>query len=208
MPLSVPSFAELLGQCERSAVHMELRDSYASTDRFEAWKRGERIDWEDRESWWHPYDQLITDTVARGVTIRRARVISEPVSDYIRWEHFVTRANVTAGEEVRWLLFGGALLRVHHFSGDGVVVDDEITADPEAVKLCSAAFEAVWERADPAPPVRDLTRVGSDCVSLADAFHTVGHQSQSAGVVATATRAASGRWTDRGSRAGPRRGTR
>ncbi|MFG5722151.1 DUF6879 family protein [Streptomyces murinus] len=165
MPSSVPGFAELLGQCERSAVHLELRDSYASTDRFEAWKRGERVNWENCGSWWHPYDQLITDTVARGVTIRRARVISEPVSDYIRWEHYVTRANVTAGEEVRWLprrqatsiplpgndfwLFDGALLRVHHFSGDGVVVEDEITADPEAVKLCSAGFEAVWERAIP-----------------------------------------------------------
>ncbi|MGW5864883.1 DUF6879 family protein [Streptomyces sp. NPDC055239] len=165
MPSSVPSFAELLGRCERSAVHLELRDSYAASDRFEAWKRGERISWDDRESWWHPYDQLIADTVARGVVIRRARVISEPVSDYIRWEHYVTHANVTAGEEVRWLprrlstaialpgndfwLFDEALLRVHHFSGDGAVVEDEITADPEAVKLCSTAFEAVWERAIP-----------------------------------------------------------
>ncbi|MFE0105152.1 DUF6879 family protein [Streptomyces sp. NPDC059009] len=165
MPSSVPSFAELLGRCERSAVHLELRDSYATTDRFEAWQRGERIDWENRASWWHPYDQLIADTVARGVVIRRARVISEPVSEYIRWEHYVTHANVTAGEEVRWLprrrataiplpgndfwLFDDALLRVHHFSGDGAVVEDEITADPEAVKLCSAAFDAVWERAIP-----------------------------------------------------------
>ncbi|NSL43619.1 DUF6879 family protein [Streptomyces sp. 8P21H-1] len=159
MPSSVPGFAELLGRCKRSAVHLELRDSYAPTDRFEAWRRGERIDWEDRASWWHSYDQLITDTVARGVAIRRARVVSEPVSDCIRWEHHVTRANVTAGEEVRWLprrratdialpgndfwLFDGTLLRVHHFSGDGVVVEDEIVADPEAVKPCSAAFEAV-----------------------------------------------------------------
>ncbi|MFC9155623.1 DUF6879 family protein [Streptomyces bauhiniae] len=165
MPSSVPSFAELLGQCERSAVHLELRDSYAPTDRFEARKRGERIDWEDRASWWHSYDQLITDTVSRGVAIRRARVVSEPVSNYIRWEHYVTRANVTASEEVRGLprrrattialpgngfwLFDGTLLRVHHFSGDGVVVEDEITADPEAVKLCSAASEAVWEQAIP-----------------------------------------------------------
>ena len=86
MPSSVPDFAELLGRCERSAVHLELRDSYAPTDRFEAWKRGERIDWEDRASWWHPYDQLIKDAVSRGVAIRRARVVSEPVSDYIRWE--------------------------------------------------------------------------------------------------------------------------
>ncbi|WP_405780234.1 DUF6879 family protein [Streptomyces sp. NBC_00859] len=165
MPSSVPSFAELLGQCERSAVHLELRDSYAATARFEAWKRGERINWETRESWWHPYDQLIADTVARGVVIQRARVVSEPVSEYIRWEHYVTHANVTAGEQVRWLprrqattiplpgndfwLFDDALLRVHHFSGDGAVVDDEITDDPETVKLCSAAFAGVWDRAIP-----------------------------------------------------------
>ncbi|OII70631.1 DUF6879 family protein [Streptomyces sp. CC77] len=165
MPSSAPSFADLLLRCQRSAVHLELRDSYAPTDRFEAWKRGERIEWEDRQSWWHPYDQLITDTVKRGVVIRRARIVSEPVSEYIRWEHYVTRANITAGEEVRWLprrrataialpgndfwLFDDRLLRVHHFSGDGAVVEDEITADPEAVKLCSTAFEAVWERAVP-----------------------------------------------------------
>ncbi|MEU2503579.1 DUF6879 family protein [Streptomyces sp. NPDC007863] len=165
MPSSVPSFAELLGRCARSAVHLEMRDSYASTDRFEAWKRGERIDWDDRASWWHPYDQLITDTVARGVSIRRARIVSEPVTEYIRWEHYVTQANVTAGEDVRWLprrratdialpgndfwLFDGELLRVHHFSGDGAVVEDEITDDPATVKLCASAFEAVWDRAVP-----------------------------------------------------------
>lgn len=165
MPSSVPSFAELLGRCERSAVHLEMRDSYASTGRFEAWKRGERIDWDDRASWWHPYDQLIADTVARGVSIRRARIVSEPVTEYIRWEHYVTHANVTAGEEVRWLprrratdialpgndfwLFDRELLRVHHFSGDGAVVEDEITDDPATVKLCASAFEAVWDRAVP-----------------------------------------------------------
>lgn len=165
MPSNAPNFAELLSRCQRSAVHLEMRDSYAPTERFEAWKRGERIDWKNRESWWHSYDQLITDSVARGVAIRRARIVSEPVSEYIRWEHYVTHANVTAGEEVRWLprrratdiplpgndfwLFDGELLRVHHFSGDGVVVEDEITSEPKSVKLCFAAFEAVWERAVP-----------------------------------------------------------
>ncbi|MFI6638243.1 DUF6879 family protein [Streptomyces sp. NPDC050504] len=165
MPSNGPGFAELLGRCERSAVHLELRDSYAPTERFAAWRRGDRINWEERDSWWHPYDQLIRDTVARGVSVRRARVVSEPVSEYIRWEHYVTHANVTAGEEVRWLprkratdiplpgndfwLFDDALLRVHHFSGDGVVVEDEITSDPTTVKLCSTAFAAVWDRAVP-----------------------------------------------------------
>ncbi|MGW9450772.1 DUF6879 family protein [Streptomyces sp. NPDC055632] len=165
MPSSVPDFAELLGRCERSAVHLEMRDSYASTERFEAWLRGERIDWDDRMSWWHPYDQLIADTVARGVSIRRARIVSEPVTEYIRWEHYVTHANVTAGEDVRWLprrratdiplpgndfwLFDGVLLRVHHFSGGGAVVEDEITGDAATVELCASAFETVWDRAVP-----------------------------------------------------------
>ncbi|MEU2952488.1 DUF6879 family protein [Streptomyces xanthochromogenes] len=165
MPSSVPSFAELLGKCERSAVHLELRDTYAPTDRFEAWRRGERINWEDRASWWHPYDQLIADSVARGVVIRRARIVSEPVTEYIRWEHYVTRENIAAGEQVRWLprrrstdvplpgndfwLFDDQLLRVHHFSGEGQVVEDEITRDPGTVRLCSTAFAAVWERAVP-----------------------------------------------------------
>lgn len=162
---SVASFAELLGACTRSAVHLELRDTYAPTPRFEAWKRGERIDWDDRASWWHPYDQLIADTVARGVVIRRARIVSEPVSEYIRWEHYVTHANVTAGEQVRWLprhratdlslpgndfwMFDDRLARVHHFDGDGVVVKDEITENPTLVKHLATAFESVWERAVP-----------------------------------------------------------
>ncbi|MFD4001094.1 DUF6879 family protein [Streptomyces rubiginosohelvolus] len=165
MPSSVPSFGELLGKCHRSAVHLEMRDFYAPTERFEAWRRGERINWADRGSWWHPYDQLISDTVARGVTIRRARIVSEPVSEYIRWEHYVTHANVTAGEQVRWLprrsatgialpgndfwLFDGTLLRVHHFSGDGAVVEDEITDEPAIADLCRSAFESVWQHATP-----------------------------------------------------------
>jgi Family of unknown function (DUF6879) len=165
MPSSVPSFAELLSCCQRAAVHLEMRDSYAPTERFEAWKRGERINWADRNSWWHSYDQLIADSVARGVVVRRARVVSEPVSEYVRWEHYVTQANVTAGEQVRWLprrratdlalpgndfwVFDDHVARVHHFSGDGEVVEDEVTDDPVLVKQCAAAFESVWERAIP-----------------------------------------------------------
>jgi hypothetical protein len=165
MPSSGPTFADLLGGCDHSAVHLEMRDAYAPTERFEAWRRGERIDWEDRASWWHPYDQTVADAVGRGVVIRRARIVSEPVSEYIRWEHYVTRELTEAGEQVRWLprrrttdlslpgndfwLFDGRLARVHHFDGDGAVVDDEFSEDPALIKHLVAAFEAVWERAVP-----------------------------------------------------------
>ncbi|MGP3980094.1 DUF6879 family protein [Streptomyces sp. KR80] len=165
MPSSAPSFGDLLAACERSAVHLEMRDSYASNERFDAWKRGHRIDWDDRPSWWHSFNSLITDAVSRSVEIRRARIVSEPVSEYIRWEHYVTHANVASGEQVRWLprrratdlalpgndfwCFDDRLLRVHHFAGDGAVVEDELVDDPAVVKLCVSAFEAVWERAIP-----------------------------------------------------------
>ncbi|MGC0421598.1 DUF5753 domain-containing protein [Embleya sp. AB8] len=89
MPSSVVGFAELLGRCERTAVHLELRDSYAPTDRFEAWHRGERIDWENRESWWHPQWKQLQRTGLRrlqesvGDLYQQTSVFRVYVSDVI-----------------------------------------------------------------------------------------------------------------------------
>jgi hypothetical protein len=38
-----------------------------------------------------------------GKTVRRVRVISEPITDYIRWEHVNTVLNLEVGEDIRWL---------------------------------------------------------------------------------------------------------
>lgn len=168
MPLSVPTFIDMLADCRKSAVHLEMRDFYAVADEaedFDAWKRGHRTDWDERESWWHPYYQAVFDAVSRGVVVRRARVVSEPVSDYIRYEHYITEANVRAGEQVRWLprrqatdialpgndvwLFDDRLIRIYHFSGGGILLDQEVSEDPDLARLCGAAFTDVWNRAIP-----------------------------------------------------------
>lgn len=60
-------------------------------------------------AWWRPWLDLMVETVTRGVAVRRARIVSEPVSEYIRYEHSGAFTNVAAGEQVRW----------NHFSGDG-----------------------------------------------------------------------------------------
>jgi hypothetical protein len=162
---TLPEFTELLAAAKVSAVHLELRDTYYSNPRFEAWQQGDRVDWEDRASWWQPFHQAIADAVARGVVIRRARVVSEPVTEYIRWEHYQTRANIEAGEQVRWLpraqatklllpgtdcwVFDGALVRAHHFSGDGDWIANELLDDPATVARYASAFEAVWDSAIP-----------------------------------------------------------
>ena len=165
MPSNVPTFDDLLADSKWSAVHLETRDVYYPNPRFDAWQRGHRIDWDDRASWWRPFHQQIADAVARGVAVRRARIVSEPVTEYIRWEHYVTRANLAAGEQVRWLprretsdlllpgndfwVFDNTVVELHHFSGAGDFLEDEIREDPGVVELCAAGFERVWERAIP-----------------------------------------------------------
>lgn len=165
---SVPSFSELLRGAQHSAVHLEMRDVYAvanEKDSIARWRDGFRFDPVDRASWWRPWLDLVSESVARGVAVRRARIVSEPVSEYIRYEHSGTFTNVAAGEQVRWLprrqasaialpgndfwLFDETLVRWNHFTGDGGSAGPELTDDPEAAKLCAAAFEAVWERAIP-----------------------------------------------------------
>lgn len=99
MPPKVPTFAEQLAAARSTAVHLEMRDSYsvAKEDQtFPAWQNGFRYDPADRASWWRPWLTLIEDTVGRGVEIRRARIVSEPVSEYIRFEHSGTFTNIAA----------------------------------------------------------------------------------------------------------------
>ncbi|MEU2428318.1 DUF6879 family protein [Streptomyces sp. NPDC007861] len=168
MPLSVPTWPELLGSATSSAVHLEMRDAYAvdyEKGPFAEWRAGFRHDPADRASWWRPWLDLIQETVGRGVLVRRARIVSEPASEYTRFLHDGTFTNVAAGEQVRWLprrrasdiplpgndfwLIDGRLIRWNHFTGDGASAGGEISEDPAAAKLCADAFEAVWERAVP-----------------------------------------------------------
>ncbi|MCX4920195.1 DUF6879 family protein [Streptomyces sp. NBC_00687] len=168
MPSSVPTFPELLGVAQSTAIHLEMRDSYAvdyEQGPFADWRAGFRHDPADRGSWWRPWLDLIHETVSRGVAVRRARIICEPVSEYTRFLYDGTFTNVAAGEQVRWLprrqasdialpgndfwLIDGRLIRWNHFTGEGASAGGEVSKDPAAAKLCADAFEAVWERGTP-----------------------------------------------------------
>lgn len=168
MSQNVPSFTELLADCQHSAVHLEMRDVYnvpSEVERIARWKAGHRHDPADRKSWWRPWLDTVASAVERGVVMRRARVVSEPVSEYIRYEHSGTFTNIAAGEQIRWLprsqasdialpgndfwLFDDQLVQFGIFSGNGEFIKDELSNDPDVAKLCSSAFESVWDRAIP-----------------------------------------------------------
>ncbi|MET8938320.1 DUF6879 family protein [Streptomyces rubiginosohelvolus] len=165
---SAPPFGELLAGCRKSALHLEMRDHYDDPDeapRVEAWKAGKRPDPNNRDSWWRPWLDMVSETVGRGVEIRRARIVSEPVSEYTHYLYDGTFTNIAAGEQIRWLprkkasgialpgndfwLFDGRLVRFGYFSGDGAYLGDEVTDDASVAKLCAEAFESVWSKATP-----------------------------------------------------------
>ncbi|MFH8358680.1 DUF6879 family protein [Streptomyces anulatus] len=168
MPQSVPTFAVLLAETSGSAVHLETRDVYAVAEEdadFANFRSGKGYDLDDRESWWTPFHQLVSEGVARGVSVRRVRVVSEPVTEYIRYEHAITPQNLAAGEDVRWLprsqasdlllpgndlwIFDDRAVKFGIFTGDGGLVGHEMTYDPRIVKQVADAVAAVWERAVP-----------------------------------------------------------
>lgn len=162
--MTEPDFDRLLRSVTRSAVHLEMRDDYgASSPAFAAWRERRPYDRSRPDAAWH---ELVGGVIRRGVTVRRARIISEPASDYIRFEYEVTpAANLAAGEHVRWLprqrasdlalpgndfwLFDGALVLFNYFSGDGAAAGTELRDEPAIVKLCGSAFDAAWDRAVP-----------------------------------------------------------
>lgn len=158
----LPSFERMLENAERSAVHLEMRDTYDATDpAFLKWQEDGSTDYE-----WDDWVELIGAAVARGVRMRRLRIVAEPVSDYIRWEHAISYGNVKAGEELRWLprrqaydlmlpgadfwMFDQRIVRYNFNAGDGRSLRQyEHVSDPRRVAQVVGAFEMAWERAIP-----------------------------------------------------------
>lgn len=159
---TVPPFSELIGATTRIAAHLETRDAYTPDDpAFLGWMAGKPAPAPAGAAW---YD-LVREHTARGVEFRRARIVSEPLAAYIRFEYESTAFNVAAGEQIRWLprhaapgllvpladfwLFDDRLVRFGLFAGDGTFLRHDLCDDPGLVRSCAEAFEGVWRRAVP-----------------------------------------------------------
>lgn len=168
MPQS--DWAEPFRAARISAVHLEMRDLYAVGDEsgpYDRWRETGEADTDPDSDMWHPWTSVAREVTAAGVLMRRARIVSEPVTDYIRYEHAGTGVNLAVGELVRWLprrlasdlalpgndfwLFDGTTVVFNHFTGNGDWAEPgtETVTDPAVARLCRDAFEAVWARATP-----------------------------------------------------------
>lgn len=159
--LGIDGWAELFASADECVEHLELRDLYAVDYEDELWRW-----WSEHRSptprlvtpWW----DMIRETVARGVEVHRARVVSLPPSEYTQFLHAGTWQNIEAGESIRWLsrseasdlllpgndfwMIDRVRVMFNLFDGDGRPVGKRMTDAPEIVKPIAASFEAVWDR--------------------------------------------------------------
>ncbi|MGH3646715.1 MAG: DUF6879 family protein [Micromonosporaceae bacterium] len=153
---------------KKSFVHLETRDSYGTETelpQIAKWRRGEPDDY----AWMEWYLEMLRGHAAAGRRCRRARVVSEPVSEYQRWTMSHVEVFIEAGEDIRYVarprltnvalpgsgdfyVFDDELVLFLHYAGSGLNAYFETTDDPQVVATCQKAFETVWEMA---PPFRE-----------------------------------------------------
>lgn len=160
MAVAVPKLAELLFAAQRRALHLELRDTYERTALFNAWQAGDSHTRSEADAQWHA---LLAPLVAHGGDLRRLRIVSEPITEYVRYEYEVTPlASLAGGEVVRWLprdrasdlkLPGNDFWLIDDWllfnlnSGDGEWLGVQANDDASVIEFCAESFEAAWHRA-------------------------------------------------------------
>ena len=164
-PVTDEEFDELLHRgFEREALHLEMRDAYGTAvelPHMAKWASGEPDDLE----WLQGWCATLRKHVKAGRCVRRARVVSEPLSDYQRWSYSIAYPMVEAGEDIRWVprqlvssvalpgndfyLFDDRLALFLLYSGNGLSAGMLSSSDPADLQLCRSAFEATWKLSIP-----------------------------------------------------------
>jgi hypothetical protein len=162
--VSEAEFEELLGSFQHEAIHLEMRDAYGTAvelPHMAKWAAGEP----DDLAWLQDWCAALREHVKAGRSVRRARIVSEPLSDYQRWSYSIAHPMVDAGEDIRWVprrlvsstalpgndfyLFDDRLIVFLHYSGNGLAVGRVASTAPDDIQLCRSAFDAVWDLSIP-----------------------------------------------------------
>lgn len=151
---------------ERSAFHLETRDDYAAeseSDSLAAFRADETTD--PGGEWFSGWTNHVAATVARGVAVRRVRIVTEPHNLYTRYLLALSRHNVAAGEEIRYLprhdadpadastedfwLFDERAVAFSLFDARGVWAGAALTDEPVIVAHAVAIRDRVWSVSTP-----------------------------------------------------------
>ncbi|MBF6065213.1 hypothetical protein IU500_28425 [Nocardia terpenica] len=158
------AFNELFHRAKLEAFHLEVQDTYETPEESEPFRHflsGR----DDDYAWLRDWLDLVTKTTARGVRIKRARVVTVPHTDYVRWSLQVAWQNTRAGEEIRylprhtidadkltaddWWLFDNSVVGFTVFEPSGRWAGAAVTTDSRIVDLARGVKDQVWSAAIP-----------------------------------------------------------
>jgi len=155
---------QLVATARSLAFKFEQLDSYLvdvddDVEVFERWLRGEADPTEGLDDWL----DLMRELTSSGRAVRRARVVTLPPTDYVRFEAAAVPASHAAGEEIHymsradaaglpehdfWLLDDDRVL-IMHFDDTGMPTAHDLTDNPAEVARHQAWADLAWQRATP-----------------------------------------------------------
>lgn len=160
------AFDHLIDEAEHRAFHLETNDEYLAlgeTDSLHAWLADEASD--PGGEWFAPWADQVRATVARDVVMQRARIVSEPHTDYTRYLLALAAHNVAAGEDVRYLprdraeasdaasedfwMLDDRAVAYSVFDDAGFWIGAAVTTDPVLVGCAATIRDRVWAAAIP-----------------------------------------------------------
>ncbi|MBV9314072.1 MAG: hypothetical protein JO100_10100 [Pseudonocardia sp.] len=158
--IGTQAFQDAFESAQRSIFRLETLQYYAGDPNFDRFVAGQS--WQDTDSKPHWVD-LVSRRVSQGVAMQRVHVITEPWSDYVRFElTWSYPLNVSAGEDVRIItaptpwegpdfwMFDDQRVWVMLYSEEGVLdrVEDASISD-STVRSCLARKERALAASEP-----------------------------------------------------------
>lgn len=161
-------WAELFSTFTRTAWRFECQGIYHEPDEQEPLRKFQAGEHDDR-AWMNDWLANVRDATASRRYFQRVRVLTEPLTAYLRWEMDLAVANADAGEDIRVLdqvealrlrlpcvdfwLFDDERAAIMHFDEGGFVsatlYSSDDPADAEVVRTCRAVRADAWEHARP-----------------------------------------------------------
>lgn len=162
-PVSEAEFDRFFEECRQTAFRLETLQVYDVGYEEEAFRRflagGEVVATESQQEWAH--------LVSSGRRFRRVHVVTEPLTDYVRFECvWAYRASVEAGEDVRvlptaegswpegiprcdfWLFDSEHLVRMN-YAPDHTMFLPELLLDPDEIVRANAVHDRALHLATP-----------------------------------------------------------
>ncbi|MGW5645086.1 DUF6879 family protein [Saccharopolyspora sp. NPDC003752] len=156
-------FGRLFEIFTRSAWRWECQPEYREPHEAEAFRQflaGETPDMSFTADWL----ANVRQATAAGRRFERVRVLTEPLTDYLRFEMFAAPGNATAGEDIRVMsttaavehnlpdhdfwLFDDELVAIMHFDDHGMIAA-ELVDDAGTVAKHRRWREIAWSHAAP-----------------------------------------------------------